>query len=151
MTSNLGSHLFQEKLHEFNEDNYDEILGELRLKLSDLLRKTIRPEFLNRIDEVVLFKPLLKSELKNIIDIQLQKVGKLLQEKNITLVIKNEVKDFLLSIGSDITYGARPLKRTIQRHLINPLSTEILMNKFVSGDTVIVSYSGDGKINFIKE
>ncbi|MFZ1292060.1 MAG: ATP-dependent chaperone ClpB [Melioribacteraceae bacterium] len=151
MTSNLGSHLFQEKLHEFNEENYEDILSELRLKLSELLRKTIRPEFLNRIDEVVLFKPLLKGELKNIIEIQLQKVGKLLEEKNITLVIKEEVKDFLLSIGSDITYGARPLKRTIQRHLINPLSTEILMNKFSSGDTVVASSSGDGKINFNKD
>ncbi len=121
MTSNLGSHLFQEKLHEFNEDNYEEILADLRVKLSDLLRKTIRPEFLNRIDEVVLFKPLLKSELKEIIDIQLQRVSKLLSEKNIQIEIKEEVKDFLLSIGSDITYGARPLKRTIQRHLVNPL------------------------------
>ncbi|MBK8944577.1 MAG: ATP-dependent chaperone ClpB [Ignavibacteriae bacterium] len=151
MTSNLGSHLFQEKLHEFDEENYEDILSDIRLKLSELLRKTIRPEFLNRIDEIVLFKPLLKSELKNIIDFQLQKVGKLLEEKNITLVIKDEVKDFLLSIGSDITYGARPLKRTIQRHLINPLSTELLMNKFSSGDTIVVNYSGDGKINFVKD
>ncbi|MCB0749734.1 MAG: AAA family ATPase, partial [Ignavibacteriae bacterium] len=127
MTSNLGSHLFQERFNDFNEDNFEEILAELRVKLSDLLRKTIRPEFLNRIDEVVLFKPLLKGELKNIIEIQLQRVGKLLADKNIDLVVKDEVKDFLLSIGSDITYGARPLKRTIQRHLINPLSTELLM------------------------
>ncbi|MBK7104897.1 MAG: ATP-dependent chaperone ClpB [Ignavibacteriae bacterium] len=151
MTSNLGSHLFQEKLHEFNEENYEDILSDLRLKLSELLRRTIRPEFLNRIDEIVLFKPLLKSELKNIIDIQLQKVVILLAEKNISLVIKDEVKDFLLSIGSDITYGARPLKRTIQRHLINPLSTELLMNKFSSGDTVFVNYFGDGKISFVKD
>ncbi|MCB0748454.1 MAG: AAA family ATPase, partial [Ignavibacteriae bacterium] len=150
MTSNLGSHLFQERFNDFNEDNYEEILAELRVKLSDLLRKTIRPEFLNRIDEVVLFKPLLKGELKNIIEIQLQRVGKLLADKNIELIIKDEVKDFLLSIGSDITYGARPLKRTIQRHLINPLSTELLMNNFSSGDTVVASYPGDGQIKFSK-
>lgn len=148
MTSNLGSHLFQEKLHEFNEDNYEEILADLRVKLSDLLRKTIRPEFLNRIDEVVLFKPLLKNELKNIIDIQLQRVGKLLDEKNITLEIKDEVKEFLLSIGSDISFGARPLKRTIQRHLVNPLSTELLMNNFSAGDTIVASYPGDGQVRF---
>ncbi len=150
MTSNLGSHLFQEKLHEFNEDNYEEILADLRVKLSDLLRKTIRPEFLNRIDEVVLFKPLLKSELKEIIDIQLQRVSKLLSEKNIQIEIKEEVKDFLLSIGSDITYGARPLKRTIQRHLVNPLSTELLMNNFSAGDTIVASYPGDGQVRFEK-
>jgi len=150
MTSNLGSHLFQERFNDFNEDNYEEILAELRIKLGDFLRQTIRPEFLNRLDEVVLFKPLLKSELKNIIDIQLQRVGKLLADKNIQLEIKDEVKDFLLSIGSDITYGARPLKRTIQRHLINPLSTELLMNHFSSGDTIVASYPGDGQIKFTK-
>ena len=71
-------------------------------------------------------------------------------EKNITIVIKDEVKDFLLSIGADITYGARPLKRTIQRHLINPLSTELLMNSFSPGDTIVVSYPGDGQIKFNK-
>jgi ATP-dependent Clp protease ATP-binding subunit ClpB len=137
MTSNLGSHLFQEKLHKINEDNFEDIMSEIRIKISDLLRKTIRPEFLNRIDEIVLFKPLLTHELKQIINIQLQNVGKMLEEKNILIVIKEDVVDFLLSIGSDIAYGARPLKRTIQRHLINPLSTELLMNNFSSGDTML--------------
>ncbi len=151
MTSNIGSHLFQEKLNDFNENNYEEILDDLRIKLDELLRQTIRPEFLNRIDEIVLFKPLLNSELKKIIDIQLERVGKLLAEKNLKLEINDKVKEFLLSIGSDITYGARPLKRTIQRHLINPLSTEILMNKFTGGDTIIVSYSGNGQVKFEKK
>lgn len=151
MTSNIGSHLFQEKLHDFNEENYEEILSELRNKLSLLLRQTIRPEFLNRIDEIVLFKPLLNSELKEIIDIQLQRVGKLLIDKNMKIEIKDEVKEFLLSMGSDITYGARPLKRTIQRHLINPLSTELLMNNFNHGDTIVVSYPGDGQVKFSRK
>jgi ATP-dependent Clp protease ATP-binding subunit ClpB len=151
MTSNIGSHLFQDKLHEFNEENYEDILSELRNKLGELLRQTIRPEFLNRIDEIVLFKPLLKSELKEIIDIQLQRVSKLLDDKNIQLEVKEEVKEFLLSIGSDITYGARPLKRTIQRHLVNPLSTELLMNNFSAGDTIVASYPGDGQVRFEKK
>ena len=150
MTSNIGSHLFQDKLHDFNEENYEDILSELRNKLSELLRQTIRPEFLNRIDEIVLFKPLLNSELKEIIEIQLQRVSKLLADKNLLIEIKDEVKEFLLSIGSDIAYGARPLKRTIQRHLINPLSTELLMNNFTAGDTIVVSYPGDGKVRFEK-
>jgi ATP-dependent Clp protease ATP-binding subunit ClpB len=150
MTSNIGSHLFQEKLHTFNEDNYENLLSEIRVKLGDLLRKTIKPEFLNRIDEIVLFKPLLSSELREIIGIQLKRLDKLLAEKNMQLEIKDEVKEFLLSIGSDITYGARPLKRTIQRHLINPLSTELLMNNFSAGDTIDVSYPGDGIVKFSK-
>lgn len=151
MTSNLGSHLIQEQLNQFSEENYEEILGGLRVKLGDLLRVTIRPEFLNRIDEIILFKPLLKSELKKIIDLQLQSIGKVLSEKNIEMEINDEVKDFLLTVGYDVTFGARPLKRTIQRHLINPLSTEILMNNFVSGDTILVDYSGDGVIKFAKK
>jgi ATP-dependent Clp protease ATP-binding subunit ClpB len=150
MTSNIGSHLFQENLHSFNEDNYEEILGAIRVKLGDLLKQTIRPEFLNRIDEIVLFKPLLLAELKKIIEIQLLSLINIMKEKNISLKINDEVKEFLLSVGSDITYGARPLKRTIQRHLINPLSTELLMNNFSSGDTIIVSYPGDGQIKFEK-
>jgi len=151
MTSNLGSHLFQKKLGTINEDNYEEIISEIRIKLSELLRQTIRPEFLNRIDETILFKPLLNSELKEIIDIQLQRIGAMLKDKNMQIEIKDDVKEFLLSIGSDIAYGARPLKRTIQRHLINPLSTELLMNNFSAGDTIIVSYPGDGKIRFKKD
>ncbi|OGU34146.1 MAG: ATP-dependent chaperone ClpB [Ignavibacteria bacterium GWB2_35_6b] len=151
MTSNLGSHLIQERLEKFTEDNFENILGELRSKLSELLRNTIRPEFLNRIDEIVLFKPLLKSELKKIIDLQLQRVGKMLAEKNITLEVTEDVKEYILQIGYDVTYGARPLKRTIQKHLVNPLSTELLMNNYSAGDTIVVSYPGGGRLEFSKK
>lgn len=150
MTSNLGSHLIQDKLSEINEDNFENIMGELRISLTELLRRTIRPEFLNRIDEIVLFKPLLKNELKQIIDIQLQKVGKQLAEKNITLAVDEDAKDFLMQHGYDVTYGARPMKRTIQRYLINPLSTELLMNKFESGDTIYVCCPRGDKLEFEK-
>ncbi len=151
MTSNLGSHLIQEKLAEINENNFDNIIGDLRINLTELLRRTIRPEFLNRIDEIVLFKPLLKNELKNIIDIQLQRVGKMLSEKNFTLAIDEEAKDFLLQHGYDVTFGARPLKRTVQRYLINPLSSELLMNKFESGDTIYVCCPKGDRLEFKKK
>ncbi|KAF0143047.1 MAG: ATP-dependent Clp protease ATP-binding subunit ClpB [Stygiobacter sp.] len=150
MTSNLGSHLIQEKLTEINEDNFENIMGEMRVSLSELLRATIRPEFLNRIDEIVLFKPLLRSELKSIIDIQLQKVGGMLSEKNITLEVNEDAKDFLLQHGYDVTYGARPLKRTIQKYLVNALSAELLMNKFESGDTIYVCCPKGEKLSFEK-
>lgn len=150
MTSNLGSHLIQERLANYNEDNYQDVIGDLRIKLTDLLRQTIRPEFLNRIDEVVLFKPLLKKELKQIIDLQLQRVGKMLADKGMTLEVRDDVKDFLLEIGYDVTYGARPLKRTIQKYIVNPLSTELLMNNYSAGDTVVVGYNGDGRVEFGK-
>lgn len=150
MTSNLGSHLIQERLTNINEENLEAVLGELRIKLSELLRNSIRPEFLNRIDEIVLFKPLLKSELKKIIDIQIERVKKLLSEKNLTIEVDDEVKEYILQTGYDVTFGARPLKRTIQRFLINPLSTELLLNNFIPGDIIKTTYSVDGKIKFEK-
>lgn len=151
MTSNLGSHLIQDKLSGIDENNFDNTMGELRLSLSELLRKTIRPEFLNRIDEVVLFKPLLKNEIEKIIDLQLQRVGKLLAEKGLQLEIEEGVKEFLLQHGYDVTFGARPLKRTIQRYLVNPLSSVLLMNKYENGDTVVVKYPGAGNLEFGKK
>ena len=151
MTSNLGSHLIQDKLAEINADNYENILGELRLSLTEILRRTIRPEFLNRIDEIVLFKPLLKSELKQIIDIQLKQVEKMLAEKNIGFSVEDDAKELLLQRGYDVTYGARPLKRNIQKFIINPLSAELLMNKFESGNTIIVHSSDEGKFVFLKK
>ena len=89
----------------------------LRQQMHELLRKTIRPEFLNRIDEIVLFKPLLKSEIRKIVDIQLKHVQKMLKEKEITLDVSDEAKDWLAQLGYDVTYGARPLKRVIQKYL----------------------------------
>jgi ATP-dependent Clp protease ATP-binding subunit ClpB len=92
----------------------------------------------------------LKSELKEIIDIQLTRVSRMLAEKNLSLEVYEEAKDFLLQIGYDITYGARPLKRTIQKYLINPLSAELLMNNYTAGDTIAVTYPGAGKLEFRK-
>jgi ATP-dependent Clp protease ATP-binding subunit ClpB len=151
MTSNLGSQMIQEKLATVKEEDFADVLGELRASLSELLRRTIRPEFLNRIDEVVLFKPLLKAELMQIIDIQLQRVGKMLAEKDLTLEIGEGVKEFLLNAGYDPSFGARPIKRTIQKHLVNPLSAELLMNRFQNGDIIRVVAPGAGKLEFKKK
>ena len=151
MTSNLGSHLIQEKLEKTDDDNIENALGELRQQLTDLLRKTIRPEFLNRIDEVVLFKILTRKELRQIVDIQIGNVQKMLRQKDITLEVDDESKDWLAKLGYDVTYGARPLKRTIQRHLVNPLSQELLAGNFVDGDTISVSLGNKGSLEFKKE
>jgi ATP-dependent Clp protease ATP-binding subunit ClpB len=146
MTSNLGSHLIQDKLSEFNETNYESILADLKVQLNDLLRKTIRPEFLNRVDEVVLFKPLLKNEISKIVDVQVERVAKLLTDKGITLEVTQEAKDYLISIGYDITFGARPLKRVIQHYIVNPLAKELLIGNYEQGDTVVVSKDENGLI-----
>ncbi|MBS4035318.1 MAG: ATP-dependent chaperone ClpB [Ignavibacterium sp.] len=139
MTSNIGSHIIQDKLDAFTENNIEEVMGDLRQRLFDLLRKTIRPEFLNRIDEIVLFKPLLKSEIRKIVDLQLERVQKMLKNKEITLAVSDEAKDWLAQLGYDVTYGARPLKRVIQKYLVNPLSQELLAGNFDDGDTIKVA------------
>jgi ATP-dependent Clp protease ATP-binding subunit ClpB len=150
MTSNLGSHLIQENLEQLNESNINQVLGNLRLLLSDLLKKTIRPEFLNRIDDIVLFKPLSKKEIRQIVDIQISAVQKMLDEKEITLSINDDVKDWLAELGYDVTFGARPLKRTIQKFLINPLSRELLAGNFEKGDMVFVTIGEKGNLVFSK-
>lgn len=150
MTSNLGSHIIQEKLSTFNENNYLQLMEEMRTQLMDLLRQTIRPEFLNRVDEIVLFKPLFKSELKNIIEIQLERVRKMLGDKNMGLEVSDKAKEFLIGLGYDVTYGARPLKRVIQKYLVNPLATEILMGNFQSGDEILVEFE-ENKLLFSKK
>jgi ATP-dependent Clp protease ATP-binding subunit ClpB len=150
MTSNLGSHLIQDKLFNIDEEQIDEVMGELRENMVDLLRKTIRPEFLNRIDEIVLFKPLTHKEIRKIVDIQLNKLVDMLKAKELELVVSDEAKDWLTNLGYDVTFGARPLKRTIQKYLINTLSQELLMDNFVSGDTIYVSVGNKGKLVFEK-
>ena len=146
MTSNLGSHLIQDKLSQFNETNYESILADIKVQINDLLRKTIRPEFLNRVDEVVLFKPLLKNEISKIVDVQVERVAKLLKDKGITLEVTQEAKDYLISIGYDITFGARPLKRVIQTYIVNPLAKELLIGNYENGDTVVVTKDKNGLI-----
>jgi len=150
MTSNLGSHLIQEKLENISENEIDEVMDDLRYKLVDLLRKTIRPEFLNRIDEVVLFKPLTRNEIRKIVDIQIQHTQDLLKEKEIPLIVDDDSKDWLAKLGYDVTYGARPLKRTIQKHLTNPLSQELLAGNFHDGNTIKVTLGNKGRLEFHK-
>ncbi len=152
MTSNLGSHLIQDELMLINENNRDEILGGLRERLFELLRQKIRPEILNRIDEVVMFKPLLGEELRNIVDIQLKGIRKMLQaNSDITLDVTGEAKDWLAKIGYDITFGARPLKRTIQNHITNKLSEKILSGEILPGDKVEVTVDDAGQFFFNKK
>lgn len=150
MTSNLGSHIIQERLKDVTEDNRDEIMNDLRLKLFDLLKSTIRPEFLNRIDEIILFKPLTQSEIRLIVDLQLANVERMLQHNQMSLAVDDDVKDWLGKLGFDIQYGARPLKRTIQKYITNPLSEKLLSGDFLPGDAIHAKMKGEGEIEFEK-
>lgn len=150
MTSNLGSMLIQDELERAGE-NLEDAMGGLRSKIIDLMRRTIRPEFLNRIDEVVMFKPLSRAELRSIVDIQIEKVTAMLAARDLHLKVTDEAKDWLAQVGYDVSFGARPLKRSVQKYLANPLSRYLLEGNFNEGDTILVETGERSGLQFRKE
>ncbi len=151
MTSNIGSHIIQDQLRFITELNRDDILNELREKLFEMLRAKVRPEIINRIDEIIMFKPLLNTELRKIIDLQLKIIIKNLYKNNeIMLTVTDDAKDWLIKVGYDITFGARPLKRTIQKYITNPLSEKIIYGEIMSGDKVNITIDDAGHFIFRK-
>lgn len=142
MTSNVGTHWVEELGGKGKKE-------ELKEHIMESLRKTFRPEFLNRIDEVIVFNRLGKEEIKQIVEIQLRSLRKRLAEHNIRLTLGGEVKGMLVEKGYDPAYGARPLKRTIQQYIENPLALEILEGRFPDGSEVVIKCK-DGKILFTR-
>ena len=126
MTSNLGSQVIQENFEDVNEDNISEVMDRTRQDVMLLLKQVIRPEFLNRIDEVIMFLPLMKKEIKGIIGIQLAQLQKLVLQNGIQLQFSDYTLDYLAENGYDPQFGARPLKRLIQKQIVNALSKKIL-------------------------
>ena len=149
LTSNLGSHLIQEKLQFLTEDNRDALVQDLRVQLLELLRKTIRPEFLNRIDEIILFKPLTMSEIREVVRLQLKAVQSLAAQNAVTIECTEELQDWLAKIGYDPMFGARPLKRVIQKYVTNALAERILDRSIGEGDSVQVSLDRRGMVEFV--
>ncbi len=144
MTSNVGSELIQEASRRGDSDE------RLKDKLMDVLRHTFKPEFLNRIDETVVFHSLGKAEIERIVEIQLKDLRKRLAERKLQLEVTPEAKALLAERGYDPVFGARPLKRTIQRMIENPLAVEVLAGRFGEGDTVVVEPDGE-TLRFRKE
>ena len=126
MTSNLGSSYIQEQFEKINAGNRDEIIEETKEKIMEMLKKTIRPEFLNRIDETIMFTPLNEEEIEQIVRLQVAAVGKLLEENDVALEVTDEAIRFIAAAGFDPEFGARPIKRAIQRYLLNDLSKQLL-------------------------
>jgi ATP-dependent Clp protease ATP-binding subunit ClpB len=150
MTSNTGSHIIQENFSKLNDSNREEVVAKTKDEVLDLLQKSIRPEFLNRIDEVIMFTPLTRSEIGDIVRMQFDKVQKQLAEQNIFLTASDEALDWLAQLGYDPVYGARPLKRVIQKRILNELSKEILSGK-ISRDSIIELDAFDGKFVFLNK
>jgi ATP-dependent Clp protease ATP-binding subunit ClpC len=147
MTSNLGGEEFQRGslgfLHEVQTNSEQK---RLRGAIETALKKKFRPEFLNRIDEVIIFKPLTEEQIRQIVDLQIKEVQKRLVDRKITVTLTDEAKDWLAKTGFDPTFGARPLKRTIQREVETPLSKKILQGEFKEGDEVKVDLSTEGLV-----
>jgi ATP-dependent Clp protease ATP-binding subunit ClpB len=138
MTSNIGSLLIQEAFENVNERNVDEVTDKAKTDVMALLRETIRPEFLNRIDEIIMFHPLLKKEIRGVVRIQLNGLKKLLAQNGIQLDFSDYILEYLGENGYDPQYGARPLKRLIQKEIVNPLSKKILKGDIDKSEPVLV-------------
>ncbi|HQT91251.1 MAG TPA: ATP-dependent chaperone ClpB [Candidatus Kryptobacter bacterium] len=151
MTSNLGSQLVQQKIETTHERDRAEMMEGLKSELFALLKQTIKPEFLNRLDEIIVFKPLTRNEIRSIVELQLNRIiARIHGNNNIKLEVSERAKMFLADAGYDPTYGARPLKRTIQKYLSNPLAEKVLAGEFGPGETIQVDIPESGRIEFKK-
>jgi ATP-dependent Clp protease ATP-binding subunit ClpB len=148
LTTNIGSHLIQERYAEMEEWNKEEILEKTKVEVMDLLKKSVRPEFLNRIDETIVFEPLSKGIIRKIVDIQWREIQQRLAEANIQIEATKEVLDYLGEVGFDPNFGARPLKRTMQRLVLNELSKQILSGYIKSEATVLVDLDAEKQVYF---
>jgi ATP-dependent Clp protease ATP-binding subunit ClpB len=150
MTSNMGSHIIQDNFENVTEDNKEEVVEKTKAEVMTLLRQTIRPEFLNRIDEVIMFQPLMKKEIKGIIRLQLDSLKELVAANGVNLQFSDYVYEFLAEHGYDPQFGARPLKRLIQKEIVNQLSKRILAADIDKTRPVLVDVF-DGTVVFRNE
>jgi ATP-dependent Clp protease ATP-binding subunit ClpB len=147
MTSNIGSHIIQENLEKINSENREHILIQTKEQVFELLKKSIRPEFLNRVDEIIMFQPLTQEEVRKIVELQLRKVEQMLEKNNIKLSATKKAIDHIANVGFDPQFGARPIKRVIQKDIINELSKMLLSEK-VNKDTTIIVDEKNGQLIF---
>ncbi|MFR4043913.1 MAG: AAA family ATPase, partial [Odoribacter splanchnicus] len=143
MTSNIGAHIIQERLKDLNEKNRDQVLETTNNEVYELLKQTIRPEFLNRIDEVIMFTPLQKNEIVDIVRLQVKSLQKMLANNSITIEVTDKAVEWIAQEGYDPQFGARPVKRVIQRNLLNDLSKQILAEKITKDNQIVIDVKDD--------
>ena len=146
MTSNMGSSLIRDSFEKITPDNREQVIDETRIQVLELLKKTIRPEFLNRIDEIIMFTPLNEEEIRKIVTLQLNSVKKMLANNGVALNFTEPAIDFLSDAGYDSQFGARPVKRAIQKYVLNELSKEILGMKIDRNRPILIDREGDGLV-----
>ena len=146
MTSNMGSSYIQSQMEKLHGSNKEEVIEETKKEVMNMLKKTIRPEFLNRIDETIMFLPLNEKEIKQIVLLQIKGVQKMLAENGVELQLTEGALNFLSQVGYDPEFGARPVKRAIQRYLLNDLSKKLLSQEVDRSKAIIVDADGDGLV-----
>ncbi|MBP3715261.1 MAG: ATP-dependent chaperone ClpB [Phocaeicola sp.] len=144
MTSNLGSMYIQSQFEKMNAQNREEIIDETKNEVMNMLKKTIRPEFLNRIDETIMFLPLNKEQIQGIVKLQIKGIQRMLKENAVDLQLTDSAIDFLARVGYDPEFGARPVKRAVQRYLLNDLAKKMLSNDVDKSQTIYVEAGSDG-------
>lgn len=149
MTSNLGTELIQERMEQISSANREQIMERLKDEIFELLKRRLRPEFLNRIDDIIVFKPLTREEINQIALLQLNRVKQKLKENGVELEIGKNALDLISTIGFDPQFGARPLKRAIQKHIVDKLALFMLEGKFTPGDKILVD-AQNGEFIFSK-
>ena len=148
MTTNIGSHIIQEQFGGITEENYFEVMEGTKEKVVDLLKKSVRPEFINRIDDIIMFRPLSRADIRKIVGIQFEIVRKRLEEAGIKIDISETAMDRLAKIGFDPQYGARPLKRVMQREILNELSRQILAGNIHKDSVIYIDMKNDVEFEF---
>ncbi len=142
MTSNLGSHIIQENLEKVTAENREQILNQTREQVMALLKRSIKPEFLNRVDEIIMFQPLSEGEVKKIVENQLKAVVKMLEKNGVKVEFTKKAVDHVAKVGFDPQFGARPIKRVIQKEVLNELSKILLAEKVDKNAAIIVDEKG---------
>ena len=151
MTSNIGSHIIQEKFEKYNEKNKDEVIAETKNSVMDLLKKSIRPEFLNRIDDIIMFTPLTREDIRQIVNLQFKGIQDKLADQEVEFSASDEALDWLAQLGYDPQFGARPLKRVLQRKVLNELSKEILMGNVKKDSKILLMLDKKNQLVFKNE
>ncbi len=149
MTTNMGSQIIQDNFEFMTEDNEEEVIEKTKQEVFEVLKKSVRPEFLNRIDETIMFRPLSKEDIRKIVGIQIKLVQDRLAENGINLEVSDKVVNYIAKKGYDPQFGARPLKRVLQREILNELSKEILSGKIDRDSIVGVDMGDNGTIEFL--
>jgi ATP-dependent Clp protease ATP-binding subunit ClpB len=148
MTTNIGSGIIQENFEKMTDQNYFEVLDDTKEEVLAVLRKTVRPEFINRIDEIIMFRPLSRKDIRKIVDIQVDLIRKRLEEAGVRLDLSQSARERLAKLGYDPQYGARPLKRVLQREILNALSKQILAGNVLKDSVIYVDLNKENDFVF---